>query len=1009
MSGRTRSENLMRLAFIPGKPCVFFLSFCLQFIFNVTAQQITGKENIYIDAYSLDEGLRQSMVSQVHQDKNGLIWAVTGDGVHAFNGREFQVFRIPHEGVFRSSDNMMRKLIETSPGSFIISSSVSLFSFSSSQRKFSFISKEKAIYYALFDAYFDNKPLVIIPGRDAFLIDNHHLVPLNFSSEDQHKLTGNFVPFQAVNLNKDKILVLGENGILQIKREIISGVNTFSARWKEAKGCRSMAIDRQGRIIIAMGESLYQYRENGEWIKQAELGVIAGDELMIDSHDNIWFSDSSRYRLFRFSEGRIKEMVMLIQSGKYTDTLRPDIKHIFEDKAGNIWFGTDGHGLLKYNPLKVIFEKNLCGFTRCIAAFNNNIYAGTFNRGLWKLSSDLVHASPVNPEIFSKGGYILDLVTDSYERLWVVSRNGMHVLQQDGNMIFKYPINCLTAKFIHRINDSLYFRIDNSLLTFFSGLKPEMIRKSECLPVNTYARHNDADWIGMPTGLYIRKITESQIPDFKDPPGMMISPGEIFQILKVGEEIWAATGNGIEIFSADGTIIKPGNAISELQNEVIYALQADSLGRIWCSGIGGISCISADRNRLMRFSSRHNLQSLEFNHNAACKGPDGKLYFGGINGVNGIQPARVITEKEIPEIRLFSLYVADTAFPFIKSSATPDIRLSRKAPHIQGSVFNDDYAEAAEQEFSFLLEGYQKDWSKPSSDATFSYRSLPPGEYSLLVKYTDPFKNQGKQQLLLTVTVKPAFWQTWWFLLLAVISIIVITVLVVRKIQGIRYSNRLKAIEQERAIEKERLRISKDMHDEVGASLTRISILSEIAKNRHLEPDKSQEVIQQISEIAGNVVDELSEIIWAMNSKNDSLDNFAAYMRRYAGTYLEPTCKKVKFDFPDDIPNLPMQAELRRNLFLIVKEALHNIVKHSDAENVLITLQITKNRLNLILRDDGKGFSEELLIGTGNGLYNMRRRMEECEGSFNIVSDKDKGTEIDLSVNLREKLNHTKG
>jgi len=397
---------------------------------------------------------------------------------------------------------------------------------------------------------------------------------------------------------------------------------------------------------------------------------------------------------------------------------------------------------------------------------------------------------------------------------------------------------------------------------------------------------------------------------------------------------------------------------------------------------------------------RNNLQSLEFNHNAALKGPEGRIYFGGINGINGIDPSQVKTEKELPRIHLFNLYVSDTIF---SKGIPPDgisLSLSRDAAHLHGSVYTSGYGDASDQGFSFLLEGYEKEWNTPAASPAFAYRNLPPGEYRLLVRYTDPFRTTGTPIPLLTVKVVPAFWQTLWFAALLTIAIIAITVFIVKKVQHFRYINRIKALEQEHAIEKERLRISKDMHDEVGASLTRISILSEIAKSRQQEPDKTQKVIEQISEIAGDVVDELSEIIWAMNPKNDSLDSFAAYIRRYASTYLEATETLVSYNFPDPVAPLPMSAELRRNLFLTVKEAIHNVAKHADAKNLTITLQTDQKKLIIIIRDDGKGFSEELLPGTGNGLGNMNRRMEDCGGTFRISSGKGNGTEIIMTVGL---------
>lgn len=222
-----------------------------------------------------------------------------------------------------------------------------------------------------------------------------------------------------------------------------------------------------------------------------------------------------------------------------------------------------------------------------------------------------------------------------------------------------------------------------------------------------------------------------------------------------------------------------------------------------------------------------------------------------------------------------------------------------------------------------------------------------------------------------------------------------------KKGESARYRQRIKTLEQEGAIEKERLRISKDMHDEVGASLTRISILSELARKQKNDPEKAERVIGQISEIAGNVVDEMSEIIWAMNPKNDLLDRFAAYIREYASTYLETSQIEVHFHFPAEIPAVAMSAELRRNLFLTVKEALHNIVKHARATEVDISLKVENQKLEIILKDNGQGFEPDHISNKGNGLQNMPKRLAECNGSYHLVSSPGKGTEIRLICGMK--------
>jgi len=469
--------------------------------------------------------------------------------------------------------------------------------------------------------------------------------------------------------------------------------------------------------------------------------------------------------------------------------------------------------------------------------------------------------------------------------------------------------------------------------------------------------------------------------------------------------IWAATGNGILCYREDGRLHKLPACFTELNNEVIYSVLADHTGRLWITGNFGIACIDPSEDRIIFFNSKNNLQSLEFNHNASFSNSGKDLYFGGIHGLNHIDPTAFNPDMEAPVVRLISLFVSDTAFSPGIPPSDPGFKVSRLAPHVNGKVFSPDYMNTGSLLYSFYLEGYQTEWSKPSTNAAFTYRNLPPGKYRLLVKCADTYMNWSKPAKLLSFTISPAFYTTMWFRVLLVLCIVVITILVVKRIQLMRYQDRLAEIEREFAIEKERLRISKDMHDEVGASLTRISILSELAKKQQNEPEKERQIINQISEISGDVVDEMSEIIWAMNPRNDKLDSFTSYIRQHASSYLESAEIEGAFTFPDEIPSYPMSSELRRNLFLTVKEACHNIVKHSGAGSVHMSLFIEKLRLKITIEDDGVGFNQNKTNCWGNGLTNMHKRIEELGGSFKINSEVGKGTSIEFAVKLQEKNN----
>ncbi|MBI4547854.1 MAG: hypothetical protein HY707_07740 [Ignavibacteriae bacterium] len=243
--------------------------------------------------------------------------------------------------------------------------------------------------------------------------------------------------------------------------------------------------------------------------------------------------------------------------------------------------------------------------------------------------------------------------------------------------------------------------------------------------------------------------------------------------------------------------------------------------------------------------------------------------------------------------------------------------------------------------------------------------------------------------------VTPPWWRTNWaygLYLLLMVGSIGGTIWYVgnRKLR-----RRIQRLEQERALERERARISQDMHDEVGATLTEIAILSELAKKK---PDEAGKHVQQISERAAEVIDNIGEIVWALNPKNDSLDNVIAHIRRYAVEYLKFTTIQSRFVVPDALPTYPLSGEIRRNLFLVVKEAIHNIVKHSQTNEVTISVMIEKSRLEFSIDDNGKGFSIDERLGSGNGLHNMKKRIEEIGGTFVIESKPGVGTKVVMGV-----------
>jgi signal transduction histidine kinase len=206
-----------------------------------------------------------------------------------------------------------------------------------------------------------------------------------------------------------------------------------------------------------------------------------------------------------------------------------------------------------------------------------------------------------------------------------------------------------------------------------------------------------------------------------------------------------------------------------------------------------------------------------------------------------------------------------------------------------------------------------------------------------------------------------------------------------------------KDLDRQLMLERERARISEDMHDDVGASLTRISILSELAKNN----TENKQWLGQISDTSREVMEEMNQIIWALNPKNDTLEGLIAYIRRFAFEYFEPTSVKCFFERPEVLPSLALSVEVRRNIYLSVREALHNVVKHSGAQEVKISLQKNEQTFTITVKDNGNGFDPKKLEFPGNGLLNMKKRMTDIGGEFRIFSEAGAGTELKFVVLLK--------
>ncbi|MEI6078096.1 MAG: sensor histidine kinase, partial [Verrucomicrobiota bacterium] len=276
---------------------------------------------------------------------------------------------------------------------------------------------------------------------------------------------------------------------------------------------------------------------------------------------------------------------------------------------------------------------------------------------------------------------------------------------------------------------------------------------------------------------------------------------------------------------------------------------------------------------------------------------------------------------------------------------------------------------------------------------------LPPGEYAFHVSAC----NSGgvwNDAVPVGIVLTPFLWQRAWFPWATVTAVAtLITVGLVIWLRA-RHRRRLAALQQIQAIEKERLRIARDLHDDVGASLTQISNLGELASRRAEQPEALLEHLTRLREKSRETLQTLDQIVWTVNPRNDGLSRSTSYFTHTARDLLEGSGIRCRLRMPDELPAAQLTSQVRHHLLLVIKEAVRNVLKHSGADEMLLTIAADQQILTVTIIDNGHGFDPKQANHERNGLQNMARRLEELGGVFDLKTAPGKGTTITITVPL---------
>ena len=427
-----------------------------------------------------------------------------------------------------------------------------------------------------------------------------------------------------------------------------------------------------------------------------------------------------------------------------------------------------------------------------------------------------------------------------------------------------------------------------------------------------------------------------------------------------------------------------------LSDNFISYLQADDQNQVWACSPGGLDKIQwSGSNLLIENVTRSN--SLYQYINKIQTSRNGVRWAQTSAGVIRIDPNTVHPGEYAPKIIFRGIWEGRNR---LDSQSLKPI-LSYQQNNLSFVLAMPSFLDEKQVRFSYLLTGSGRStWSDPSPEASINFINLPPGRYNLRARAQFANGMYPESEISYAFVISPPWWQTWWFRLVAVLCVMLILALVLRGYYQRKLRRQQVLLEKQNAVQKERTRIAHDMHDDLGAGLSTIRFLSEKLR-RNIFSQVSREDIDKMQSTSNELIDKMNEIIWTMNEKNDSLEDLLLYVRSYAMEYCNDNNLECSIDMPEQVPMHFVSGEMRRNIFLTVKESLHNIVKHACAKNVEIAMEISGS-LNIVIHDNGKGFEKGQRSREGNGLRNMQDRIRSVGGTLSIQNEI--GTTVRLKI-----------
>jgi ligand-binding sensor domain-containing protein/signal transduction histidine kinase len=739
--------------------------------------------------------------------------------------------------------------------------------------------------------------------------------------------------------------------------------------WGNAK-IKDACEDKNGNLIVGtLGAGVYWYEADGKYRQISTAQGLSSPYVLslgVDSQGNLWVGTDGG------GLDRIKRKIFNSPAGLH----RQNVQSLSEDARGGLWvaFGALGAAYWETNSVQDFQVGPLQDAWAVLVDHQQRVWVGTWDEGLFQLETNQFQSVP-GTEIL--GLRISILFEDQRGQLWAGTPNGLGhwngktwktYTRQDG----------LSGSSVSAIAEdtagNLWIGTEDGGLSCFNDGKFVAYQTSQNgLPGNDisclYMDNEGGLWVGT-SGHGLARFYQGKWTRYAKRNGLVSN--SISYIIGDNEgDLWIGSNLGLMRVAKkflDGAVNGSANF---------------ALGRIYgeADGLPTRECSSGSQP-------------------AVCRTSDGRLWFPTTKGLAYVDPAELTPNLQPPLVMIESVLVdgQEQKVNRFDSAWQPSIVIPPGHDRLEIHYTGLNFSAPGEVRFKYRLDGHETAWTEAGDTRVAFYNKLSPGDYRFQVEACNEDGVWNETGSVLAMTVQPQFWQTRGFRAAIILAFLGIVAAVVRYLSTQKLQRQLQALKQQEALEKERSRIARDLHDQLGANLTQVALLGEMAEADRHSPEEVASHAQQISQTARDTTHSLDEIVWAANPSNDTLDSLITYACKYAQEYLALAGLRYRAEVPPQLPAVTIPPEVRHNVFLAFKEAVNNVVKHAQATEARVRLRLQSGNFTLEIEDDGRGIGslDAPAAQARNGLRNMRKRMEDIHGEFSISGGARGGTVVRL-------------